>query len=148
MQQPIPVDPRDNWFRDATAEQKRAAVHVLLAVAAGDGRIAPEEKNLIAAACTRMGVSAFEVAEALVKGMPAEVEAPATRQDRMHLLTDAAAVMVADHRVDSRELAVLLMVGKSLGFTTDEVSSVAAGVTEAMRRQEQRASVLRRLLSD
>ncbi|MDZ4828944.1 MAG: TerB family tellurite resistance protein [Phycisphaerae bacterium] len=148
MLNPLSPNPRERWFHYASPDQKRAAVHVLLAVATGDGKFHPSEKTYIADACTKMGLSTFDVAEALVKGMPEEVDAPSTRAGRLELLLDAAAVMVADLRVDDRELAVLLMVGQSLGFTSAEVSKVASRVIQAMEGQEQRAEVLRRLVGD
>jgi tellurite resistance protein len=143
-----PANLADRWFKDATPEQKQAAVHILLAVATGDGRLTPEEKRAIAEACTRMGVSSFNVAAAIVSGMPEDVDPPTSRADRIRLLTDAVVVMVADRRIDDRELAVILMVGANLGFSADEVHDLIAKVVRAAQAEERREAVIRRLLDE
>ncbi len=63
-------------------------------------------------------------------------------------MLDAAAVMVADHRIDDRELAVLLMVGKSLGFSTAEIGDLAAQVAGALVSSQRREVIIDRMLGD
>jgi tellurite resistance protein len=142
-----PQSLQDRWFARATNEQKRAALHVLVAVGTGDGKLTAEEKHAIAQACSRMGLSAFEVAEGLVRGMPEAIDPPTSRHERVRLLLDAAAVMVADRRIDDRELAVILMVGGSLGFSQTEVERIIAEVVRAAQAEEDREAVINRLLS-
>lgn len=149
MDDSTPTDtPAHQWFAHASPEQKRAALHILIAVATGDGKLTAAEKSAIAEACTRMGLSAFDVAEALVRGMPEGVVPPTDRAGRLQLLLDSAAVMVADRSIDDRELAVLLTVGRSLGFGEEEVTSAVVRVVRAVHDHEEREEVLRRLLSD
>jgi uncharacterized tellurite resistance protein B-like protein len=136
------------WFADASAAQKHAAVHALIAVATGDGMLKPAEKTAIAEACERLGVSSVEVAAALAQSMPSSVEPPAQPKARMQLMLDCAAVMVADDRIDDRELAVLLMVGKSLGYTPDQVADVAAKVTQALASSQRRQALIERVLDE
>ncbi|MDZ4756127.1 MAG: TerB family tellurite resistance protein [Phycisphaerae bacterium] len=141
-------DPRVEWFADASEEQKRAVVHALLAVAASDGTLVTPEKTVIAEACGRLGVSSLDVATALASPIPESVEAPRDRRARTALMLDAAAVMVADHRIDDRELAVLLMVGKSLGFSTAEIGDLAAQVAGALVSSQRREVIIDRMLGD
>jgi uncharacterized tellurite resistance protein B-like protein len=140
-------DPRVHWFAEASDAQKQAVVHALLAIATSDGRMSASEKTAIAEACSRLGVSSLDVAGAISRGMPDGVTAPERPEARAALLFDAAAVMVADGRIDDRELAVLLMVGQSLGFTPDQVADVAGRVTNAMATRQRRQACLDRLLS-
>jgi uncharacterized tellurite resistance protein B-like protein len=139
---------RTRWFAEASDAQREAAVHALLAIATGDGQIRPEEKKVIAEACERLGVSSLDVARALAATMPSSVEAPVAPQARLQLLLDCAAVMVADQRIDDRELAVLLMVGKSLGFSRQEVGDLAAGVAQSLASSQRRQQVIDRLLDE
>ena len=139
---------QQHWLADASSAQRQAAVHALFAVATGDGRLLPEEKAAIAAACERLGVGSIDVAKALASGMPSRVDPPADRRARMQLLLDCAAVMVADHRIDDRELAVLLMVGRSLGFSAKVVGDVAASVAQALAASQRRQHVIERLLDE
>jgi hypothetical protein len=108
----------------------------------------PAEKTAIAEACERLGVSSVEVAAALAQSMPSSVEPPAQPKARMQLMLDCAAVMVADDRIDDRELAVLLMVGKSLGYTPDQVADVAAKVTQALASSQRRQALIERVLDE
>ncbi len=139
-------DPRIRWFADATEAQKRGAVHALLAVATGDGSLVASEKTAIADACGRLGVTPMDVASALAKGIPENVTPPHDPRARAALMLDCAAVMVADQRIDDRELAVLLMVGKSLGYSANQVADFAAEVTSAMATSQRRAALLERIL--
>ena len=141
-------DARHHWLADATSEQRQAAVHALIAVATGDGKLRAEEKAAIAAACERLGLTSIDVAHALSSSMPACVEPPAEMGARTQLLLDCAAVMVADNRIDDRELAVLLMVGRSLGFTAKDVGDIAARVAQALASSQRRHSVIERLLDE
>jgi hypothetical protein len=143
-----PEESRARWFKNATPEQKRAAVHILVAMATGDGKFTTDEKRCVAEACTRLNVSAVDVAQALMDGMPVDIEVPKERRDRVRLLSDAAAVMVADKHVDDRELAILFVVGASLGFSATYVSKVATTVTRAMQERDIRETVLARMLDD
>jgi uncharacterized tellurite resistance protein B-like protein len=145
---PSSSDAGVRWFADATPAQKHAAVHALIAVATGDGMLKSSEKTAIAEACERLGVSSVEVAAALAQSMPTSVEPPHHPKARMQLMLDCAAVMVADHRIDDRELAVLLMVGKSLGFTPDHVADVAAKVTQALASSQRRQALIERVLDE
>ena len=137
-----------HWFADATTDQKRAAVHALIAVATGDGKLRPEEKAAIASACERLGVSSLDVAQALATTMPSMVDPPTDPRARMQLLLDCAAVMVADQRIDDRELAVLLMVGRTLGFSSKTVGEAAACVAQALAASQRRQQVIERLLDE
>jgi tellurite resistance protein len=137
---------RARWLAEATREQKTAAVHILLAVATGDGELSSDEKSAIARACQDLGMNERDVAIALKSGMPQNIEAPKDRRIRTQILLDAAAVMVADHRIDSRELAVLLVVGKSLGFSNEEVTDAAMCAADALREEGSRAAAIDRFL--
>ena len=141
-------DPRGGWFADATEPQRHAAVHALIAVATGDGMLKPAEKAAIAAACERLGVSSLDVAAALSRTMPDQVEPPADPQARVQLMLDCAAVMVADERIDDRELAVLLMVGRSLGFSSDQVGDMASRVAQALASRQRRQGLIEKLLDE
>jgi tellurite resistance protein len=143
-----PESPPERWFADATDAQKEAAVHVLLAVATSDGSLAPEEKRTIADACGKLGISSVDFARALADGMPEAVDAPASRAARTQLMLDAAAVMAADRKIDDRELAVLLAVGRSLGFRAEEVADFAGKVASALASRERRAATIDRLLNE
>lgn len=146
---PFPAgDPRVRWFAECTDAQKHAAVHALIAVATGDGVLKPEEKTAIASACERLGVSSLDVAAALARHMPAQVDPPADPRARIQLVLDCAAVMVADNRIDDRELAVLLMVGRSLGFTAAQVGEFASHVAQALAAEQRRQHLIERLLDE
>lgn len=146
---PFPAgDPRIQWFAEAPETQKHAAVHALIAVATGDGVLKPEEKTAIAAACERLGVGSVDVAAALARRMPDRVDPPTDPRARMQLMLDCAAVMVADNRIDDRELAVLLMVGKSLGFTTAQIGDIASHVAQALATSQRRQGLIERLLDE
>lgn len=141
-------DPRIHWFEDCTDAQKHAAVHALIAVATGDGMLKPEEKTAIASACERLGVHSVDVAAALARRMPEQVDPPKDPRARMQLLLDCAAVMVADNRIDDRELAVLLMVGRSLGLTSSQVGDVASRVAQALATSQRRQGLIEKLLDE
>lgn len=146
---PFPAgDPRVQWFADAPDAQKHAAVHALIAVATGDGILKPEEKTAIAAACERLGVHSIDVAAALASRMPDRVDPPKDPRARMQLMLDCAAVMVADKRIDDRELAVLLMVGRSLGFTAAQIGDLASNVAQALATSQRRQGLIERLLDE
>ena len=93
-----------------------------------DGQVAEKEKRVIFARLNELGVTPQEF-EQLVKNPPA-ITMPPTKEDRLRAIFEVCLVMLADGKVDEREMALTLALCNKFGITPQEGSECLLAARE------------------
>lgn len=97
-----------------------------------DGHAADKEKRVIFARLNELGVTPQEL-EQLVKNPP-PITIPPTKEDRLRAIFEVCLVMLADGKVDEREMALTVALCSKFGLTPQEGTQCLVAARELSSR--------------
>ena len=110
----------DEFLKNNSSSEVKSKIQVLVAVMLADGQISPNEEKLLVMIANRAGISEVElkkiVSESLKNPSSIKFCPPADPNEKVKLLLDMVAMMLADGKIDKREAAFCEKTAVRLGF--------------------------------
>ena len=118
--------------RSSNQEEIKAHLVNLFLVAGADGRISRDEFELLFQLGRKVGVTDQELARITAEHEQDSLLLPETLEERVQHLFELITMVVADHKVDAREVALCKRIATNYGIAADVVDQlvdklVAAG---------------------
>lgn len=129
------------WFEGQALKEKKTAVANAMAVMAADGDIDESELKLLAAICVRVGLNEKQTKEVLANPGKVKFTVPKDKGERVRQLTDMVFMMMADGKVDRREMDVCMTLASRMGFPSSVIPKMLASLIAAIQQGRARAQV-------
>lgn len=129
------------WFEGQAIKEKKAAIRNLMVVMAADGEIHAKEAKHLAEVCLRVGLSKKHLEELLSAPEKVEFKVPKTLDERAQQLADMVFMMLADGKVDQREMDVCMAFASHMGFPPSIVPDALKAALERIKGGGNRSQV-------
>jgi len=129
------------WFSRQASNERMAAVMNVTAVMFADGKIDPREMQFLAMVCKRVGVKEDELKRALSDPSKVRFTRPEDPDERARQLTDTVFMMLADGRIDQRELDLCTKFAVLLGFQPSVVPKLLHAVVNGIQKGHSRSQL-------
>lgn len=133
-------------FDSRDKRERMSYVLNLWAVAAADGHLEDEERDLIFNIASRHGVTREELIRILQRPESISFTPPATLAGQIELLMDMVMVMMVDGEIDEREYRLCKTMARRLGFRQEVIDAMIVGIVEAIRKEIRREIAIERLM--
>ena len=109
-----------------SGEHRRNLGHfaALASLAAIDGEVTPEEKNLLDRFATKLDITTSEYELVMDKENKFPIDPPNNSEKRLERIYDLFKMIFSDHRIDDDEMILLKKYAIGLGFTGDQANEV------------------------
>lgn len=130
-------------------DQSKAKGHLLnlLHIAMADSELDPRELALIYEIAKRGGLQVEEIQQLLENPHQLRAHQPSSESEMLGQLHDLAALVIADEKVDVREVTFLREVILQYGIGTDRAERLVEAVIEGVRRGVSRDALVQELKS-
>lgn len=110
------------------SEQRRNLAHfaALASLAAVDGKVTPEEKDILDRFAAKLNITQAEYKEVMKKENKYPVEAPFEMEKRYERLFDFFRLIYSDHAIDEEEMVLVRKYAIGLGFSATKAENVIA----------------------
>ena len=122
-------------------KEKKAAVMNAIAVMLADGRIDPSELALLNKICRRVGLNEKKLKKMLSDPGKVKFIVPQNRDERVCQLIDMVFMMMADGKIDQREVRVTERFAGHLGFSPSMVAKLVKGIIDGSQKGHSRVQV-------
>ena len=129
------------WFEGSATKEKKAAVKNLIAVMSADGDIHDNESKYLGQVCQRIGLSPQHLVELMSAPDKVKFKVPKTVHARAQQLADLIFMMLADGKVDKREMDVCMALASQMGFAPSVVPEALKSALEGIRDGGDRSKV-------
>jgi len=129
------------WFEGKDAKRRKSALVTVLQVMVADGKVDPSEKMFLAKVCARLGVKEKELKKVLANPSAVQFTPPNDNKERIFQLFDVILMMLADGRIDQREMDLCIYAGRRLGFPQATVPKLVNGIIERANQGADRSEV-------
>jgi hypothetical protein len=129
------------WFEGKEAKQRKSALVTVLQVMLADGKISPSEQVFLAKVAARLGMKEKELKKVLANPSAVEFTPPKDNRERVYQLFDVILMMLADGRVDQREMELCIHAASRLGFPTSTVPTLVNGIVQRINQGAAREQV-------
>jgi len=133
------------WLTGRSTKEKRSAVMNVLKVMSVDGKIEPPEMNFLMAVAKRVGLSEKEMKSILQKPDKVKFVVPKEPSERLAQLMDAVFMMIADGKIDKREMDACMSLATRLEFKPSIVPNLVAHIVHAVKEGRNRDQARRDL---
>lgn len=133
-------------FDSRDKRERMSYVLNLWVVAAADGHLEDEERDLIFNIASRHGVTREELIRILQRPESISFTPPATLAGQIELLMDMVMVMMVDGEIDEREYRLCKTMARRLGFRQEVIDAMIVGIVEAIRKEIRREIAIERLM--
>ena len=108
------------------SEHRRNLAHfaAIASLAASDGVINPEEKELLDSFAQKLDITDAEYKEVMKPTNKYPIDPPVDSEKRLERLFDLLKIIFADHNIDDEEMILLKKYAIGLGFTTNQANQV------------------------
>ena len=108
------------------SEHRRNLAHfaAIASLAASDGVINPEEKELLDSFAQKLDITDAEYKEVMKPTNKYPIDPPVDSEKRLERLFDLLKIIFADHSIDDEEMILLKKYAIGLGFTTNQANQV------------------------
>jgi uncharacterized tellurite resistance protein B-like protein len=108
-----------SFFEHQRTSYKRSYLRNLIALASSDGRLGPEERDMIFRIGLKRGLKPWQIEAMLDDPATHEVFLPESVGNRMNMLYDLMQIIYADNNVDENELEFLANIVGAFHLHTD-----------------------------
>ena len=110
------------------SEQRRNLAHfaALATLAAVDGELNPEEKDILNRFANKLNITEAEYKEVMKKENKYPIEAPFEMEKRFERLFDLFRLIYSDHAIDEEEMALVKKYAIGLGFSAAKADELIA----------------------
>jgi uncharacterized tellurite resistance protein B-like protein len=129
------------WFEGKDAKQRKSALVTVLRVMLADGKIDAREQVFLAKVAGRLGIKEKEFKKVLANPSAVEFHPPKDDKERICQLFDVILMMLADGRVDQREMELCIHAASRLGFRTSTVPTLVNGIVQKINQGAAREQV-------
>lgn len=117
--------------RTISKDELKSHLVNLFRVAAADGKISRDEFELLFQQSRKLGVSDHELAVITAEAADHQVIVPPSLEERVQHLFDLITMVVADHKIDLREIEICGKIANSYGINPDVTDKLIAILVEA-----------------
>ena len=128
-------------FESRKTKEKKAAVMNVIAVMVADGTVDSSEKALLNKVCRRVGLSEKKLKKMLSNPGKVQFIVPRSPDERVYQLIDMVFMMMADGKIDERELRVTKTFAGRLGFSPSMVAKLVKGIIDGSQKGHSRVQV-------
>ncbi len=123
-------------FKTRSRKEKETTVKNAIAVMLADGRIDPNEMELLNMICQRVGLSQKQLKSILQNPEKIEFTPAKNPNDRMQQLIDMVAMMMIDGDIDPREMDVCKTLAARLGFRSSVVTELVEHIVNELEKSK------------
>lgn len=109
---------------------KRSHLKNLIAVAYSDGTLDPKEAQVLAQIAHRLGIDDTEIREIIANHRSIRFSLPRSNRERIELLWDYICLVIADGRLEARELRLCEKFCQKIELRTGVISSLIRKLSE------------------
>lgn len=108
------------------SEHRRNLAHfaAMATLAASDGKIDEQEKELLDRFASKLNISAEEYKEVMKPTNKYPIEPPINSEKRLERLYDLFTIIFVDHVIDDEEMVLLKKYAIGLGFSTESADKI------------------------
>lgn len=130
-----------SWFESPAKKAAKTHFATMVAIAAADGQLHPNEMALLRAVAQRIKLSDREVQKVLSNPQKIKFAVPTDGKERVLMLFDMVLMMMADGKIDQREMDFVVMAAGRLGFPSSFVLKLVTGLVDAARKGKRHGQV-------
>ncbi len=129
------------WFEGQATREKKAAVKNVLAVMAADGQIDKRELAFVALVCKRVGLNPKHLKELISASHKVQFTVPEAMEERVLQLIDMVFMMMADGKIDPREMDLCMTLASRMGFPASVIPDLVKKLVDSDQEGSDRAQV-------
>jgi uncharacterized membrane protein YebE (DUF533 family) len=130
------------WFEGKSKKEKKSALKNVIAVMLADGIIDAAERRFLTAVCKRLNLSENEAHKILNDQKGVKFVVPKAKEERVRQLVDSIFMMMADGKIEPREMDTCMCIAARFGFSPSIVPRVVADIVNAIRGGRSRAQII------
>lgn len=111
-------------YKHSEKRQNLAHFASLASLAAVDGEINPQEREILDRFAYKLNITKEEYKEVMKKENKYPIMPSNSYQERLERLYDLFSIIFADHGIDHEEMVMLKRYALGLGFTSDQANKV------------------------
>ncbi len=112
------------FFEHQYVKYKKQHLRNLVAMAYVDGELHHKERNMLYTIGERYGLKGWQIAKIIENNAPAVIKKPAGENQRLDQIFDLVVMMLADNKVEEKEMNLCEMVTIEYGFKKDIIQSI------------------------
>ncbi len=134
-----------DWFggsESQSSKEKKGAVMNAVCVMLSDGHVDPREYELLKRILARVNMNEAEMKDMIAHPEKIQFTVPQSQDERQMQLIDIVFMMMADGKIDTREMKIVLQFASMLGFTPQTVADLVKNIiTEGIKQGRSRTEV-------
>ncbi|MGC8865791.1 MAG: TerB family tellurite resistance protein [Bacteroidales bacterium] len=135
-----------DYFDSRDKRERMSYVLNLWAVAAADGHLEDEERDLIFHIAARHGITSEEFKRILTRPESISFTPPETVMGQIEQLMDMVMVMLVDGEIDEREYRLCKTIARRLGFRQEVIDAMIRAIVDAITQEIQKEIAIERLM--
>jgi len=110
-----------------------------------DGEVAPAEKVILDAVCKRVGISQGDIKDLVsdIRKAKVNIVVPQDPKERFCQMIDMIFMMMADGKIDQREMDMVIVLGSRLGFNPSSIKDFVDKIVDAINKGNDREQVIK-----